>query len=87
MKTLRQLQGLVDQMPLWGQVLVGIGLLVYSVLSIYGRMNPNFGKKIFSKIPAEEIRTNKIHIIGYTIIPVVVTIGYLILLGLKYGLV
>jgi hypothetical protein len=52
---------------------------------VYGRFNPGVGKKIFSKIPESEIRTNKIHILGYTVIPVIVTVGYFFLLFNKYA--
>ena len=80
MRILRQLEAQIDQMPQWAQILVGVFLVVYSILSIYGRINPRVGKKVFSKIPEAEIRTNKGHIIGYTVIPVIVTIGYFFLL-------
>lgn len=84
MRALRQLEALIDQMPLWGQIAVGAFLVIYSILSVYGRINPSLGRKVFSKIPESEIRTNKPHIMGYTVIPVLVTIGYLILLINKY---
>jgi hypothetical protein len=74
----------MDQMPLWGQVLVGALLIVFSILSTYGRINPKVGAKVFSKIPESEIRTNKAHILSYTIIPIVVTIGYLVVFLNKY---
>ena len=80
MRLLQQLEAQIDQMPPWAQILVGVFLVVYSILSIYGRIKPRFGKKIFSKIPEAEIRTNTGHIIGYTVIPVIVTAGYFFLL-------
>ena len=84
MRFLRQLEGLIEGWPLWGQILLGVALLAYSVLSIYGRFNTTLGSKIFSKIPEEEIRTNWIHIIGYTIVPVIITVGYFLLLYSKH---
>ncbi len=76
---------MVEELPLWGQILLGLFLGAYSILSVYGRFNPGFGKKLFSKIPESEIRTNKIHILGYTVIPVIVTVGYFFLLFNKYA--
>ncbi len=85
MRLLRQLEGLIEGLPPWGQVLLGLFLGAYSILSVYGRFNPGVGKKLFSKIPESEIRTNKIHILGYTVIPVIVTVGYFFLLFNKYA--
>ncbi len=85
MRQLRQLEALLDGIPVWGQVLIGIFLVAYSVLSIYGRFNPSVGKKLFSKIPESEIRTNKIHILSYTVVPIFVTLGYFVLLFNKYS--
>lgn len=84
MRPLRQLEGLIDALPVWGQFAIAAGLIIFSILSIYGRINVAVGAKVFSKIPADEIRSNIPHIIGYTVIPVIVTIGYLLLLTSKY---
>ena len=84
MRILRQLEGLIDGLPPWGQVLLGMALLAYSGLSIYGRVNVSVGKKIFSKVPEDQIRTNWVHIIGYTVVPVIVTVGYSLLLYTKH---
>ena len=84
MRLLRQLEGLIEGWPLWAQLLVGVGLLAFSLASIYGRINTTFGVKVFSKVPEEEIRSNWIHIIGYTIVPVLVTVGYAGILYTKY---
>ncbi len=70
---------------MWGQILIGLFLVVYSILSVYGRMNPSVGKKLFSKIPKSEIRTNKLHILSYTVVPIIVTLGYFVLLFNKYS--
>lgn len=64
-------------MPRPVQVLVAIGLVAYSLVSIYGRINPKFGARVFSRIPADRIRRDSVHIVRYTIIPVLVTVGYL----------
>jgi len=77
MRMLDNLSPLIDQMPPWAQWLVAAGLVLFSIVSIYGRINVKFGAKVFSKVPAEEIRTNIPHIIGYTVIPVIVTVVYL----------
>ena len=84
MRVLHQLSGLMDQMPPWAQWLVGIGLVLFSAASIYGRINVRFGTKVFSKVPPEDIRSNTGHIIGYTVIPVIVTVVYCLLLWTKY---
>ena len=84
MRLLRQLEGLIEGWPLWAQLLVGAALLAFSVASIYGRINPSFGVKVFSKVPEDQIRTNWVHIIGYTIVPVIVTIGYALVLYSKH---
>ena len=85
MRTLRQLSEMLDSMPTWAQLALGAGLLAYSIAAIYGRMNVELGTKIFSRIPPEEIRTNKGHILQYTVIPVAVAVGYLLLLLAKYS--
>jgi len=84
MRPLHQLSQMLDTLPVWGQVLIAIGLVAYSILAIYGRINLKFGEKAFSKIPGDQIRSNVPHIIQYTVIPVFVTIGYLTLLVAKY---
>ena len=84
MRILRQLEGLIDGLPPWGQILLGVALLAYSILSIYGRVNVSVGKKIFSKVPEDQIRSNWVHIIGYTVVPVIVTVGYFFLLYAKH---
>jgi hypothetical protein len=85
MRQLRQLAELLDVMPAWAQFAIAAGLLAYSFATIYGRMNVEFGAKLFSKVPRDQIRTNPAHILQYTIIPVGVTIGYLLLLFSKYS--
>ena len=58
-------------------------LIVYSIASVYGRLNVDFGSKIFSKVPKEEIRTNTAHIVRYTVGPVIAMIGYVALLLMR----
>jgi len=79
MRILANFSHLLDQMPPWAQWLVGAGLVLFSIISIYGRINVNFGTKVFSKVPADQIRTNVPHIIGYTVLPCIVTVIYLYL--------
>ena len=84
MRQLQNLAEMLDSMPVWGQYALAAFLVVYSIVSIYGRINVNFGAKVFSKIPPNEIRTNQGHILAYTGIPLALTIGYLILLWAKH---
>ncbi len=85
MRQLRQLSGLLDSMPVPVQILVGLLLVAYTLVAVYGRFNLAFGAKVFSKIPPDEIRANTGHIIQYTVIPAIVTVGYLVLLFAKYS--
>lgn len=85
MRQLRQLAQMLDSMPTWAQFAIAAGLLLYSFAAIYGRLNLDFGAKVFSKIPRDEIKTNMGHILRYTILPTLVTIGYLLLLIAKYS--
>ena len=85
MRLLYQLENMVHQWPLWAQLGAGAFLVVYSVASVYGRINPRFGIKIFSRVPEAEIRTNKGHIISYTVVPVIVTVGYALILLRLYS--
>ena len=80
MRVLNYFDGLVDSLPSWGQIVLALFLVTFSVLSVYGRINTRFGGKIFSKIPESEIRSNLFHIFRYTIVPVSITLGYLALL-------
>lgn len=74
MRTLRQLEALVGQLPVWGQILLAAFLVLFSVASVYGRINPRFGAKVFSRIPEDQIQTNVFHIVWYTVFPVVATL-------------
>ena len=73
---IRQLQLMIEDLPLWGKIALGSFFVIYSILSIYGRFNVKLGHKLFSRIPENEIRTNKTHILSYTIIPIIVTMTY-----------
>ena len=84
MRLLRQLSTILDGLPLWGQILIAVGLVLYSTVSLYGRINVKFGDKLFSKVASDRIRTNTSHILRYTLIPAIVTIGYLLLLIAKH---
>ena len=80
MRQLRQLAELMDKIPTWGHLLISVFLVAYTAASIYGRVNTQFGAKIFSHLPESDIRSNTGHIFQYTIVPLIVTIGYFILL-------
>lgn len=80
MRQLRQLSQFIEVMPLWGIIAIAAFLVAYTASSIYGRFNTRFGVKIFSKIPASEIQSNVSHIIQYTVIPTIVTVGFFVML-------
>lgn len=84
MRMLRQLSETLESIPVWGQILICLFLVGYSFVSIYGRINTKFGAKAFSRIPEDRIRKDKGHIFQYTIIPAVVTIGFLIMVFLHH---
>ncbi len=84
MRMLRQLSAMLDSLPVWAQFTIGGALVLYSIISIYGRIDVRFGARVFSKIPPNEIRSNQSHVFQYTGFPLAVTIGYLILLWAKY---
>lgn len=73
---LRQVETFIETAPMWAQIAMGLFLVVISIGSIYGRINTKFGAKVFTKIPADQIRTNWGHIIGYTVMPVLATLCY-----------
>ena len=87
MRQLNQLSRMIGDMPVWVQIGIAIFLTAYSLASIYGRLNPKFGKYIFSKIPPEQIQTNSGHIFQYTVIPCVVWLGYLALLAVHHKVI
>ena len=80
MRQLRDLNQMIDQMPMWGQYVLAVLLIAFAVASVYGRLNPKFGAELFSKVPEEEIRSNVGHIIRYTVVPSVVCVLYVVLL-------
>jgi hypothetical protein len=86
-RQLRRLNQLLESMPVWAQILVAVFLTAFAVATIYGRIDPAIGRRLFSRIPTEEIRTNVGHIIQYTVIPVIVWIGFLVLLASHHGLI
>ncbi len=85
MRQLRQLSELLNTMPVWVQFAIAAGLIAYSCASVYGRFNLEFGAKVFSNVAKNEIRENKSHIFQYTVMPLLVTIGYLGLLAVTYA--
>jgi len=70
---------LKDSMSPGLKIFLGIWFVGMSILSVYARINTKFGAKIFTKVPENELRTNMWHITEYTIIPIIVTIFYLVL--------
>ena len=73
----RQLKDLMPALPLEFKIVLGLFFLLISVISVYGRINLNFGMNVFSRVRnREEIRKNAWHIFQYTLIPVLVTIYY-----------
>lgn len=63
-----------------GTPAIAVGLVLFCLVSVYGRINLEFGSKMFSRIPPSEIRMNWEHIIRYTVTPLILTLGYLYLL-------
>jgi hypothetical protein len=47
----------------------------FSVISVYGRINTN----VFSRIPPDRVRKDVGHIVKYTVVPIFITICYLML--------
>ncbi len=80
MRMLRQLESLFETMPPWAQWAVGAFLLLFSIASVVGRFSPAIGAKVFSRIPPERLRKDVGHILAYTVVPLLVTVGYLVLL-------
>ncbi len=76
MRALEQLSRLYDSMPIWLRVVVGLFLVGFSFASVYGRIDTRFGRSLFSRIPESEIRSDVGHILGYTVVPVLVTLGF-----------
>ncbi len=77
-------QGLLivnDKVPHWGRMIIALTLLIFSLLSLYSRLDLRVGSRLFKKIPDHEIRTNWSHIIRYTIVPLILTVFYFILLA------
>ena len=56
---LRQVETFIETAPMWAQIAMGLFLVVISIGSIYGRINTKFGAKVFTKIPADQIRTER----------------------------
>lgn len=71
----RQIESLIDNAPEWALVGIGVLLLAITIGSIYGRMNDDFGAKIF-RIPKEQVRANWGHIMWLTVVPFFVTLYY-----------
>ena len=76
-----------EGLPFWGQMSLLAFLALLSILSIYGRINVDFGAKCFSRISKEQIRSSKIHIFQYTVLPIIATLFYIWLLSQQYNLI
>ena len=70
-----------ETMPLAAQFFVGLVLLAFAGASVYSRINLKFGAAVFPGYPPERLRTDKIHIIAYTGIPVFLALMFFGLLG------
>lgn len=79
-----KLSRLLETIPVWGQILIAIFLVGFSIVSVYGRIDLGFGAKAFSRIPRHRLRSDVGHIVQYTVIPVITTIGFLVLLYLHH---
>ncbi len=76
MRILHDIEAIFEASPVWLRVLLLVFFVLFSFLSIYGRLNLNVGSKLFARIPRQQIRTNLWHISTYTVIPVVITAVY-----------
>jgi hypothetical protein len=79
----RNLERLFDGLSPTLRLVIAAALVAFSLASIYGRINTRCGAKIFSKVPEQEIRSNRWHPVRYTVIPVLVTAGFLSLLATR----
>lgn len=70
-----------DTMPLPAQIFVGLFLLAFAGASLYARISPAFGATVFPGFPPERLRTDKLHIIAYTGIPVFLAVFFFALLA------
>ena len=71
-------------MPNWLRVLLLVFFVGFSLISIFGRINLNFGEKVFSRVSRNRIRGDFGHIVAYTIIPTIVA-GYYVYLFVKWA--
>ncbi|MDF1657389.1 MAG: hypothetical protein P1U58_07240 [Verrucomicrobiales bacterium] len=69
-----------DTMPVPAQIFVGLFLLAFAGASLYARLNLKFGATVFPGFPPEKLRTDKLHIIAYTGIPVFLAVFFFSLL-------
>lgn len=70
-----QIESFIDRAPEWAQVSLGLLLLAATIGSIYGRMNDDFGAKLFG-IPKERVRSSWGHIMWLTVVPFFLTLYY-----------
>lgn len=70
-----------DTMPVPAQIFVGLFLLAFACASLYARLNLKFGAAVFPGYPPEKLRTDKLHIIAYTGIPVFLALFFFGLLA------
>lgn len=70
-----------ETMPVPAQVFVGMFLLFFAGASLYARINTKFGATVFPGFPEERLRTDKLHILAYTGIPVFLALFFFSLLA------
>ncbi len=68
-------------MPVPAQIFVGLCLLAFASASLYARINLKFGSTVFPGYPTEKLRTDKMHILAYTGIPVFLALFFFSLLA------
>ncbi len=68
-------------MPVFAQIFVGLVLLAFAGASLYARFNLKFGEAVFPGVSAEKLRNDKLHIIAYTGIPVVLALFFFSLMA------
>jgi hypothetical protein len=62
--------------PAWVKYALAVFFISFTSISVYGRINTNAGRIIFSRIPPDKIRKDVGHIIKYTLTPIFFTVCY-----------
>ena len=83
MREIRQLIRMIDVLPGFIQILIAAFLVAFCAVSVYSRINTGFGARLFDRISKDSFNNGMPHVISYTVIPILVTLGYLLILMVK----